>query len=191
VTFYVFHNEHRPDFEPFCFFDKVFSEEECARIIAIGDSLEMLKSRVGGDNQDDGVRKSRNSWIDFTEETGWIFEKLGGIIRGANEARYKFQLTGFMEHLQYTVYDDSGSHYKLHTDFGKNQMAQRKLSAVLLLSDTSEYEGGELEIYDAGVTKYDRGTLVVFPAFQVHGVRPVTAGVRKSLVSWVSGEPFR
>lgn len=192
MTFYIFHNPSRPHLEPFCFFEGAFTDEECDRIVALGESLEIVKSRVGeaGDAPAE-IRKSKNSWIDFTPETQWLYDKLATITLGANDARYKFHLTGFMEHLQYTLYDEHGSHYKLHSDFGKGSMAQRKLSLVLMLSHPDQYEGGELVFFDTGEHKYTRGTLVVFPSFQVHGVKPVTSGLRKSLVAWVSGEPFR
>ena len=36
-----------------------------------------------------------------------------------------------------------------------------------------------------------RGTAIVFPAFEYHRVRPLRSGTRRSLVSWVSGPPFR
>ena len=36
-----------------------------------------------------------------------------------------------------------------------------------------------------------RGTAIVFPAFEYHRVRSLRSGVRRSLVSWVSGPPFR
>lgn len=192
MTFYIFHNQQRPDLEPFCFFESVFSGEECDRIASLGESLNIVRSHIGdGTLTPEEVRKSRNSWIDFTPESQWIFDKLGGIVMGANDARYKFQLTGFMEHLQYTLYDETGSHYRMHSDFGKGPMAQRKLSCVLMLSHPEDYEGGELAFHDHSEHKFPRGTLVVFPSFQVHGVKPVTAGLRKSLVAWVSGEPFR
>lgn len=191
MTFYIFHNEPRSDYENFCYFEEAFTKEECEKILGIGDGLEAVQSAVGGGDVSEPIRKSRNSWIGFDESTAWLFDKLGEIVRGANNVRYKFQLTGFMEKLQYTIYDDAGSHYKLHTDFGRGHMAQRKLSMVLMLTDPESYEGGELEFFDKGGHKFKQGTVVVFPSFEVHGVRPVTKGVRKSIVAWVSGEPFR
>lgn len=194
MTFYIFHNDQRAEYENFCFFEKAFTEEECQKIIAKGESLPFVDSKVGGSEHGgihEEIRKSKNSWIDFEPDTAWLYDKMGYIARGANDARYKFQLTGFMEHLQYTVYEEGGSHYQLHTDHGKGAMAQRKLSVVILLSDPEDYEGGELEFFKVGAQKFPKGTMIVFPSFELHGVRPVTKGVRKSLVAWISGEPFR
>ena len=42
------------------------------------------------------------------------------------------------------------------------------------------------------VKELDRqGSIVVFPSFVYHRVKPVTKGTRYSLVIWINGEPFR
>ena len=75
----------------------------------------------------------------------------------------------------------------------------RKISLTIFLNDPDEYEGGELDIETKGPrddTRYDtfklpKGSIVVFPSNKWHRVRPVTSGIRKSLVAWVSGPPIR
>jgi PKHD-type hydroxylase len=62
------------------------------------------------------------------------------------------------------------------------------------LSDPADYDGGELEfMMHRSVVQAERaqGTVVLFPSFLQHRVRPVTRGVRRSLVFWVHGPPFR
>ncbi len=36
-----------------------------------------------------------------------------------------------------------------------------------------------------------QGTLIVFPSYTLHEVTPVTKGERNSLVTWVTGKPFK
>ena len=75
----------------------------------------------------------------------------------------------------------------------------RKISLSIFLNDPDEYEGGELDIETEGPRKDPRyetfklpkGSIVVFPSTTWHRVRPVTSGIRKSLVAWVSGPPIR
>ena len=74
---------------------------------------------------------------------------------------------------------------------------------TISLVDGSMYEGGDLEfdLRDGKGEKTSnvrackeirpRGSIVVFPSFLLHRVKPVTSGVRYSLVVWSSGEPFR
>ena len=68
------------------------------------------------------------------------------------------------------------------------------------LSDPSDYEGGDLMIARPYANKWveetaqsvkERGTIIVFPSFYTHKVTPVTKGVRRSLVAWVEGPPWR
>ena len=69
----------------------------------------------------------------------------------------------------------------------------RKLSASLILSDPSEYEGGDLilRLAEEVVVPKTQGTLVVFPSYTIHQVTPVTSGERFSAVAWALGNEWR
>jgi PKHD-type hydroxylase len=77
----------------------------------------------------------------------------------------------------------------------------RKLSVTCSLSDPKDYKGGELEFQfrntdDPTPTRpcleiLPRGSIVVFPSFVWHRVKPVTEGTRYSLVIWNLGYPFK
>jgi PKHD-type hydroxylase len=85
-------------------------------------------------------------------------------------------------------------HYDWHMDAGPPENGiQRKLSISILLSDPSEFEGGELQFKNIEGKKIltKQGSIVVFPSFIEHKVTPVTKGVRYSAVTWASGPSFR
>jgi len=76
----------------------------------------------------------------------------------------------------------------------------RKLSVTINLTNSENYEGGDLK-FDLGPHNKDgrykvsneareRGSIVVFPSHVVHQVTPVTKGTRYSLVIWNVGWPF-
>ena len=78
----------------------------------------------------------------------------------------------------------------------------RKISMSLQLTDGSEYEGGDLEFCSENIPSKDReftsckdarnkGTFIFFPSFLFHRVKPVTKGIRKSLVVWFIGRPYK
>ena len=71
----------------------------------------------------------------------------------------------------------------------------RKLTAVMLLSDPTDYEGGKLEFYagpdDPASPISKKGSVVVFDSNAWHRVEPVTKGVRRTLVMWAVGPQFR
>ena len=39
--------------------------------------------------------------------------------------------------------------------------------------------------------KKEQGTLIIFPSYILHEVKPVTKGERNSLVAWVTGKQFK
>ena len=60
------------------------------------------------------------------------------------------------------------------------------------LNHESEFEGGELELFAEGnVAPLKQGHAIFFASFLQHRVTPVTKGVRKSLVVWFGGTPFK
>jgi PKHD-type hydroxylase len=183
-----------------------FTPRQCDRIVdlcsrlASGDAV--LEAEDGGEVGDDGVRRARVAWVPAEDDTWWIYEKLGRVAEKANR-RYGFELSGFDEDLQFTIYDEPGAFYSWHQDGLDGRVGRRKLSMVLQLSDPADYEGGQLQMFDlaedADVDELDeferrsseRGTVVVFPSFEYHRVLPIRSGTRLSLVTWVSGPPFR
>lgn len=173
-----------------------FNESELARIIEIGDQLSITSATIGGrGNVDDNIRQSNTGWIALTEDTQFIYDRLGYVARQLNGQFFDFDIWGFVEDLQYTIYDDTGGHYTWHLDRGGSTSdTPRKLSLVLQLSDPSEYEGGDLEIFDGPVpSKVDKekGLISAFPSFILHRVTPVTKGTRKTLVVWLTGPRFK
>lgn len=173
-----------------------FTEEEIDKIVSIGDSLTIKSASVGPDSKvEEAVRSSKIGWINLTPETNFIYDRIAFIARQLNGEFFNLDIWGFVEDFQYTIYDGKDDHYTWHLDRGGNAThAPRKLSLVIQLSDPSEYEGGDLEIFDAPVptqvTK-QKGLVVAFPSFILHRVTPVTKGIRKTLVVWLTGPQFK
>jgi PKHD-type hydroxylase len=171
-----------------------FTEEELKKIDEIGSSL-LINESITGEGKNEIIRKSKNSWIPYNNDTAFIYDRLGWIARQLNGQFFDFDITGFFEDLQFTIYNSDESHYDWHLDRGGvTDFPPRKLSLVLQLSDPSEYEGGELQFYISStptVLEKKRGLVVAFPSYTLHRVTPVTSGIRKSLVVWLSGPKFR
>lgn len=171
--------------------ESIFSAEECESILALGQERKpaaVLGEAGGGD-----YRNSRVSWIRPEESNRWLFAKLRDVCQQVNVNHYALDLVGFTEPLQIAEYGP-GQHFKWHLDMGPERFSIRKLSFVVQLSEPDDYEGGELEIM-AGKepTSFSkaRGTVIVFPSYVLHRVRPVTRGRRLSLSGWVGGPHLR
>lgn len=104
-------------------------------------------------------------------------ENLGFVL---NELYWQYTLRGETAAWLQT-YEEGGS-YQLHMDGSPGQ--DRKMTAVALLTDPSEYDGGDLEfvVHPHHVkAPRTRGTIVIFPHWLQHRVTPITRGRRQSL----------
>jgi PKHD-type hydroxylase len=168
--------------------DGGFSKEECEKIKSLFKNEQI--AQVGEGEVNDSLRKTKIHWENYSHDSHWIFERLGQAIAGANFHYWSLAITGMDEALQIGKYNE-GSFYNWHTDNGGKQFAYRKLSAVCLLTDPAEFEGGDLEIKLGGKVQKEQGAIVVFPSHFAHRVTPIFKGERMSLVSWISGPPLR
>ncbi|MGB0649141.1 MAG: 2OG-Fe(II) oxygenase [Candidatus Actinomarina sp.] len=141
------------------------------------------------------TRKSKIKWI-YDES---ILKNIKYIINYLNvQSLWNFKLT-LLDNLQYTIYN-VGDYYNWHRDdnpiYNKDK---RKISFSIGLNDPNEYEGGELDIEIHGpnikgkrfeTIVLEKNEMICFKSSLWHRVRPVTKGVRKSLVGWVRGPQF-
>lgn len=173
-----------------------FSDEQLAETIKICDGLVLNTAVVDDGKLAEDIRVSDTAWISCNPQTQFIYDNLAWVARNLNGQFFDFDLFGFVEDFQYTVYRGNGGKYDWHLDRGpsRNGLAPRKLSMVLQLSDPDEYEGGDLEIFVGHVPKKiekKKGLIVAFPSFVLHRVTPVTNGIRRTLVVWIAGPKFR
>lgn len=170
-------------------FPNAFTSAECAIVRSMGEALPRSNGRV--EVGDELYRVSHIAWITPNEENHWLFHKLGVLFAQANKY-YGFELTGFVEALQFTSYG-TGQHFDWHVDIGVGQTSARKLSLSIQLSEMEDYDGGHLEFTGISLGNEARqiGTAIFFPSYLAHRVKPVTSGQRRSLVAWAYGPAFR
>jgi PKHD-type hydroxylase len=167
-----------------------FTADECHRISDLADSETQHDGHIGKGIHNQ-IRESKVSYVNPAESSKWIFDKLEHILLDLN-GDYKFELSGFHEGFQVAEYSAPGGHYTWHNDIGTGAFSTRKLSMSVQLSDVGDYEGGELQFADStSPAPKEIGSLIVFPSFLTHRVKPVTSGKRKSMVSWISGPAFK
>lgn len=170
-----------------------FSPEECTAIMA------MMVAETGKDaglvdgKASEEIRRTLIHWIPESDETAWIYDRLTRLIARANREVFRYALTGFDEEAQIGCYRDGGF-YDWHVDRGgRGAGRSRKLTVSVQLSPPEAYEGGALDLNPDGrevEAPRAQGTAIIFPAYALHRVRPVTRGVRHSLVIWTHGPDF-
>lgn len=193
---YPFVAQHRTDLNHmnYYYYVNAFTDDELDTLIKMANKLPKQSGLVGtGDTSTQSDhRKSEISWIPQNDDFLWIYERITELSMAANAQMWNFDLWGYQDDLQYTVYNGGGGHYDWHTDVGPG-MSNRKLSCVIQLSDPKDYEGGVLEINNGNIIQIpkERGLVCFFASFTLHRVTPVTSGKRTSLVSWISGPNFK
>tara|TARA_R110001592_G_scaffold253092_2_gene515959 strand:- start:624 stop:1214 length:591 start_codon:yes stop_codon:yes gene_type:complete len=191
----------KPQTDPFeaYYFKNALSEQELLNLETQFNTLEYEEAKVT-DNATDVItdinRRSQVKWVPHTHEWLWLYEKLHDMILEANSSLWNFDLHSILEYAQYTEYNSNQKgHYNWHVDLGPGDVGSlRKISLTLQLSDSNEYDGGDLEFMYSSKTKKvprEKGFCVLFPSYITHRVSPVTRGIRKSLVLWSGGVPFK
>jgi len=139
-------------------------------------------------------RSSKVSWLSDNTD---ILDMLYGFVDAANQNAFNVSLYK-KAGIQFTEYHASeNGHYDMHhdIDWNRDDGLDRKLSVTVQLSDPADYEGGEFTFQttqnpDLELSKA-KGSVLVFPSYLHHAVKPVTAGVRRSLVAWFEGPKWR
>ena len=181
------------DFLPNTFIDQVVKR---------GLNSHEIEATISGETINKEQRDTRISWLNDT----WIYDWILPFVHEQNiEANWNFSL-GYPEEIQFTKYKENHFYnwhqYHLHkADTPDNY--QRKISVVIPLSNSDEYEGGNLEFCDpiASPAKKEniinddlfrqKGNIILFPSFVYHRVTKVTKGQRLSMVMWIRGEKWK
>jgi PKHD-type hydroxylase len=184
------------NFSNYYFFEKGLQDEEVRRITSESESIPSQEAIINDDYRKKSIRTSSIKWLPKDTNWQWIYNKLSDLISIANHSMWNLELTTMHDNIQYTEYYASeDGHYDWHMDIGSGETSFRKVSIVVQMSDPTEYEGGDLQIWLGGTSTLTvpkgLGNVAVFPSFYMHRVSPVTSGTRKSLVMWAGGTPYR
>tara|TARA_Y100001937_G_C7049456_1_gene298383 strand:+ start:240 stop:815 length:576 start_codon:yes stop_codon:yes gene_type:complete len=174
----------------YAYMEKVFTKEECEKIINIAKKKGLMKGITTGKSN---ARLSKISWLYSSDNLEWVFRRITDVVLNLNSKYFDFDIFGLNEGLQFTNYKAPSDKYEKHIDRSLNILV-RKLSLSIQLTDPNEYKGGELILYEdekGTEMKKEQGTLVLFPSYILHEVKPVIKGERNSLVSWVTGKQFK
>ena len=173
------------------YFKNVITKEKCEDILKLA-SKKWKNGGVGAPGvetvYDNKIRKSDIAFIDEQ----WLYKDVFEIVQHTNiQGQWNFDIDG-VEVVQLTRYH-KGDYFNWHLDGnGVLETAEgkvRKLSMTIILND--DYEGGEFEFFlDDIQIKNEIGTVIVFPSYFCHRVKPVTKGTRYSLVAWFRGPKF-
>ena len=178
----------------------LFTPSQCQDIINMGHQQKAEEAKVGSSREykegkhDTKMRITTISWIPFKAlpEMYKIIERTMLQVNGNHFGYEGMQLT---EPAQFTEYP-KGGFYDWHMDADVNckfEPPVRKMSMTILLSPQEEFEGGDLEFMTEGnkPPQLLQGQAIFFCSLLRHRVSKVKKGIRRSLVMWFGGPPFK
>lgn len=180
--------------------NKVIDPKVCDDVIEIyKNSLETEQGKIGTEDGPKQVKHIRNTSLTWLPTNHVLYEIIFNYCNYANmNAEWYFSLAGYQSNIQIGHYE-VGGHYDWHIDsYAPDENgSQRKISIVLMLSDETSYEGGNLILSpklsesESITTFKGKGSIIAFPSCLWHKVTPVISGERFAAVAWFSGPAYR
>ena len=177
----------------------IFTPAQCQDIIDMGHKQKTEKAEVGhrekaGGKYDTKKRITTISWIPFAEMPD-MYRIIERTMKQVNGNHFGYEGMQITEPAQFTEYP-KGGFYDWHMDAEVNckyEPPVRKISMTILLSPDNEFEGGNLEFMTEGnkPPQLLQGQAIFFCSLLRHRVSKVKKGIRRSLVQWFGGPPFK
>lgn len=143
--------------------------------------------------QDRKLRKSKSTLLNYKKLERELFKVVFEMLKGFDPV-YKKSDCGKIEILQFAKYN-KGDFFDWHKDSYPNRKKSlnRIFTIILILSDRSEYRGGNLELLDYNnnlikLSNLQKGEIIIFPSELFHRISPILSGERMSLTSWLIGK---
>mgnify|MGYP001192633266 CR=1 FL=1 len=209
------YNDFAPtsNWNTYAYYKNVFNDKMINDLTQMVESnYEFSKGRTGvrelGTDTDGYQTNNRDiAHLNPEPHTKWLYDMLFPMALEANEKHFHFDIDIVTDPIHYVIYPEptgpqsnDGGHLDWHMDTGAHGVNKRKLAMTVQLSDPKDYDGGDFEICDphpepdlstTTTFKFKKGTMIVFPSHVWHRVKPVTKGVRKTLVGWVVGNVWQ
>ena len=175
------------------FYRNFYTPEECSHISKIMNKIETDAI----DKPAEGVSKTAKVNIGPWPQLKNIFEQLVDAASHINQRHFGFDiypLTGG-DYVNHNVYSENvQGKYDWHKDSILNKPYDLKMTVIANVS-TQPYQGGEFELFlnePVHIEALDQpGTVLFFPSYFLHRVKPVTRGTRESVSIWLHGPNFR
>ena len=177
----------------------IFSPAQCQDIIDMGHQQKSEEAKVGTKEGREGSYDTKKrittiSWIPFKALPD-MYQIIERTMKQVNGNHFGYEGMQITEPAQFTEYP-KGGFYDWHMDAEVNCQFEppvRKISMTILLSPQNEFEGGDLEFMTEGnkPPQLLQGQAVFFCSMIRHRVSKVKKGIRRSLVQWFGGPPFK
>jgi len=157
-----------------------FDSNQLRQIVSLFDAGKFIDGAITGPKDKETKDNSQQEDVELNKMTNAAVHK---VIKNSKVADlHPLNKCSPCYMLKYEV----GQHYNDHVDYWNMWGNRTDYTAVVMLNE--DYEGGEHYIKIGTETierKLEAGKILIYPSDFVHGVKPVTAGVRKCLTFWM------
>jgi PKHD-type hydroxylase len=159
---------------------KLFSINECKFLLSLSNDKLFLQSKT---TKHGGIQVVSNARTSSEVEVDLNFDISSKILKNIKQFGV-VSLPSFCTILKYEV----GQEIKKHKDDGL-LYENRYKTMIIQLSDESEYEGGELCIFENNnevVASKEIGNVILFNSSMYHSINKIQSGTRYSMIFWLS-----
>ena len=169
----------------------ILTPNQCRSVILEAQMVGMSRATIlrNGKSIKNYARTCDSCWLDRNQKNEWLYEIVTKAACDISEANFGFLLKD-VQKLQVLRYKPL-QWFRWHVDIFPDSM--RKMTAVVNLSDPSDYVGGGFRIDGNTYNKEyarDRGAGTFFPSFIRHCAKAPIWGERWVLVAWLLGPRF-
>lgn len=170
----------------------VLTEKDCDALVKLYTQMPDEEAGVGGEGSGKVDRSVRNVNKVMLPVHKGIGARLAAVGLDANAQRWNFDIKKAKQS-EFLKYPAGGGRYKSHIDTflaktPENIEECRKVTVLAFLND--DFKGGKFFL-QTGPEKFyppqEKGTVLAFPSFLLHGVEDVEEGERYSVVTWLVG----
>ena len=186
-----------------CAVSQFFNDEDIKKIMNRLDSnawgdLGVYSEESSNNNAVDSTsRKGKGQLLAPNPEDSHPFPHLSRVMAQINDSHWNFDIRyiDFINDSPAVFKYEVGGKFGWHFDCIPTQPT-RKLSYTIQLSDSNDYEGGDLEFFDGGINMKtpefrQKGNIIVFPSYAWHHITPITKGIRYAMVGWIHGPTYK
>ena len=172
-------------------FKDFLNPDEADNYLSQGKALQWQKgATIDNNHQSKRVVEDVSVLKHFPELTNKVYNTVAPL--NAKTQNFNIDSIKEMNMLKYGI----GGKYDWHQDVIYGKEKERKFTFIIQLSDSNDYEGGDLEFYEANFGKdytgyRKKGNMIVFSSFLYHRITPLTKGNRYSIVGWIFGTPWK
>lgn len=189
-------NEQNRAHLPFLVVPEILSPEQCFSVLEMANYADYSTCKTGDGEQFEvnlQDRKSNQFNISRNKDNEWLYVIVESLLLSGGQY-WGFDVRALIDDIKLLRYEVGDHFQQWHSDSGEGLSNFRKLAVSIQLNPSTEFDGGQLEIFpEPRITlpQNAHGTAVLFPAHRMHRVTPVTRGIRHTLVCWISGPPLR